>query len=302
MIELLKRTPLLASCAVIFYLAAAAIALPALAPTADIKILGATTSEQEQLDNLVSFAISEADTNSLTAASYLVEDLATGQIIAGQHLEAALPVASLTKLMTIWTVLQHTDVDEVVTVPAYDLTSINPSLGLKAGDKVYVRDLMLSALIGSGNDAANLLGQYVSNKVNLPFGELMNQEAINLGMKYSRFSNPMGFDSVANYSSARDLSILVKRLRTTGLLEEAKHARQYSFTSLQGQNYSINATNKLVGQYPDLQAVKTGFTNLALGGMINILETPRTEYLLIVIGSKDRESDTLQLRRQVLSR
>lgn len=285
-----------------FYFATVLIIRPAFAPTADIKILGASITEQEAIDNFVSFDISEQTDLDVRAASFLVSDLTSGQIILGKQFDSSLPIASLTKLMTVWTVLQHTEPEEVVTVPNTQFETTSPSLGLTVGDKIKVKDLVKSTLVGSCNDAASVLADYVSRKVNLPFDELMNQEAQNLGMKHSRFSNPMGFDSAANYSSAKDLLILVQKLNETRIFNSTSRAQSYTFQSELGKNYRTNATNKLITQYENIFAIKTGFTNLSLGSMITIVKTTDHQYLLIVIGSPDREGDTLKLRQQVMSR
>jgi serine-type D-Ala-D-Ala carboxypeptidase (penicillin-binding protein 5/6) len=302
--RIIKALGILLPALAIFYIGSTALANPALAPTANIKILGATSAEQNELGNFVSFPVPE-QTNQPTilAASYLVQNLETDQIIAGEQFDNSLPVASLTKLMTIWTALEHADLTEEVTVANVAANSkISPSLGLVNNDKVLVEDLINSILVGSANDAANLLGAHVSQKLNLPFSELMNQEAIELGLTHSRFSNPMGFDSVSNYSSAKDLSKLVKALNQKEIFKLPSHSNNYAFTSELGNKYSITATNKLISQYEDLSAVKTGFTNLALGSMINILRAADQDWLIIVIGSPDREADTLRLREQVLAR
>lgn len=286
----------------VFYFGSVGVIRPALAPTADIKILGASITEQELIDNFISFDLSLEKDLGIRAASYMVSDLESGQIISGKQLDSSLPVASLTKLMTVWTVLKHTESDEIVTIPNTRFETTSPSLGLSIGDKVQVKDLITSAIVGSSNDAASVLAFHVSEKVDLPFGELMNQEANNLGMKNSRFSNPMGFDSTANYSSAKDLQILVKKLDEANVFDFTSRAQSYSFQSESGKSYQTSATNKLINQYQNLYAIKTGFTNIALGSMINVVETSGRKYLLIVIGSPDREADTLKLRQDIMSR
>ena len=301
MSKLLFRSFLTTLVICITYLGSLGITQPALAPTADIKILGASTSEQEQLNNLVSYDLSEQPTVEILATGYLVMDLSSGQIVLGKQISSPLPIASLTKLITVWTVLKHTSLDEVVTVPQKKFENTSPSIGLIADDKVKVSDLINSILVGSNNDAADVLANYVVNKVNLPFVDLMNQEAVNLGMTNSRFSNPLGFDSTVNYSSAKDLSVLVSELIQTNIFDATYRATQYTFKSQLSRLYMTNATNQLINQYPDLKAVKTGFTPSALGSMINILETPSGDYLIIVIGSPEREKDTLKLRKQLLN-
>lgn len=278
------------------------LARPVYAPTGEVRILGATITEQDELDNLVNYELPNEPTNNVQAAGYLVKNLATDQIIAGEQFSNSLPVASLTKLMTIWTALQHVGLADTITVPNGELISVSPSLGLVAGDEVLVKDLVQACLVGSANDAADLLGKFVAQKTDLPFSELMNQQVTELGMVGSRFSNPMGFDSVVNYSSAKDLALLVTELDKRGVFADSSAASAYQFTSREGRTYSVQATNRLIGQYPDLLAVKTGYTNLALGGMINILKAGEERWLIIVIGSPDREADTLKLRQLVLAR
>ena len=66
--------------------------------------------------------------------------------------------------------------------------------------------------------------------------------------------------------------------------------------------YKISATNQLLEKYPDLEAIKTGYTEQAQGSMINLLKTPNTNYLIIVLGSPNREADTLKLREIILAK
>ncbi|HMQ01575.1 MAG TPA: serine hydrolase [Candidatus Doudnabacteria bacterium] len=301
--RIFRQLPFLILVGIFFYLNSVLIAYPALAPTANIKILGASTSEQEILQNFKSFEVATDNSiNSVRAASFLIQDLDSNQLIGAHHPDTSLPVASLTKLMTVWTALQYADMDEVVTVNHSAYETVSPSLGLLVGDEVKLSDLIYACLIGSSNDAARTIADYIGTKMNLPFSELMNQQAAQLGMKNSRFSNAMGFDSVVNYSSARDLSLLVKALTETGVFEQTWQAGNYRFTGKLGRIYQTTATNKLLNTYPDLRAIKTGFTNTALGSMITVVTTGTSRTLIIVIGSPDREGDTLQLRAKILAR
>lgn len=286
----------------LLFLSIAVISQTAFAPVNEEKAGNTVVRTEPTVSNITTFDLADAEVANVGAASFLVLDFSTDQILFGKQVDNSLPIASLTKLMTVWTVLQHSRSDEVVTVSNEHTLNISPSLNLVAGDKVKVGDLIQAILVGSANDAASVLGGHISAKLDLPFGELMNQEAVELGMKNSRFSNPMGFDSVVNYSSARDLTILVHKLYNEQLLKQSLSAQSYSFRSELGKDYSISATNKLTAQYPDLKAIKTGYTELAQGAMINLLEKGDKQWLIVVIGSPDRETDTLQLRKEILSR
>ena len=293
-ITVLVTTPLV-------YIATFSIASPSLAPTKEIKILGASSEEENQLKGFANFELSdEIDTNDITATSYYVENLNTNSVITKKYSKNPLPIASLTKLMTAWVTHRYGSFNDEYTITSSDTESISPTLGLVVGDKVKVNDLINSLLIGSANDAAVALGGYLESKENKPIEDLMNEEIINLGLSNSRFQNPIGLDSISNYASAEDIAILVKKLQPTGIFENTSKAEQYNFKSIQNNSYSVPATNKLINKYPNLYAIKTGFTNTALGSMVNILRNDDQQYLIIVIGSPDREGDTVKLMNKVL--
>lgn len=283
------------------YVATFSVASPSLAPTKEIKILGASSEEENQLKGFANFELSDQiDTNDIEATSYYVENLSNNSVVTKKYSKNPLPIASLTKLMTAWVTHQYGSFNDEYTITSNDTESISPSLGLVVGDRVKVNDLINSLLIGSANDAAVALGGYLESKERKPVQDLMNQEIINLGLSNSRFQNPIGLDSISNYASAEDIAILVKKLEPTGIFEETSKAQQYNFKSLLNNSYSVSATNKLITKYQNLYAIKTGFTNTALGSMVNILQKDDQRYLIIVIGSPDREGDTVKLMNKVL--
>src|SRR5262249_12273871 len=77
--------------------------------------------------------------------------------------------------------------------------------------------------------------------------------------------------------------------------------RSYSFTSLTGKKYYVKATNKLVSTDPEIYAIKTGFTDEAGGAMITEVNHLERKFIIIVLGSPDREGDTLKLKKAILS-
>jgi len=239
--------------------------------------------------------------SNVKAKSFLVYDVASGATLAQFNEAFPLPIASLTKLMTAYVVYQNSSLStDVVTISQKDKVEITPVLGLLENDHIKSIDLFNSMLIGSANDAAQTLANYVGQELNLPFVELMNQEAVRLGMKDSHFSNPIGFDSETNYSTAADLQKLVnvvERYRTFALVGRE---RSYDFISDDGNKYYIKATNKLLGGDPEISAIKTGYTDEAQGAMITQINHLGHKFIIIVLGSSDREGDTLHLKRAIL--
>lgn len=251
-------------------------------------------------DKESSFAISEQDLPEVKASSFEVTNLTSKTVLVSRRPDSALLVASLTKLMTTWIVVNFGDLEDQYQIATGDSKSFSPSLGLVTGDTVQVSDLLNSMLIGSANDAALALSHYVEKKQSKSFLELMNSEAKNLSLNDTRFSNPNGFDSDTNYSSAHDIKTLATKLYERHIFDNTSRSSSYSFSGALQKTYHVNATNQLLVKYKDLYAIKTGFTNEAQGSMVTILKYNQNEYLLIVLGSPDREADTLKLRQLII--
>lgn len=234
------------------------------------------------------------------ADSYLIFDEVSGQTIAERKPDTPLAIASITKLMTALVTEKFGDLDSSWAINNESTSDVRPVLGLTVGDKVKVSDLINSMLIGSANDAAAALGSYVESVTKKPMTELMNSQAKNLGMKSTHYENPIGWDSEQNYSTANDLKLLLDEIRPMTLFSSLDRKLSYSFTSETGKGYSVKATNTLLSSDPDIHAIKTGYTDEAKGAMITAIHKNNIKFVIIVLGSPDRESDTLLLKSQVL--
>ena len=235
----------------------------------------------------------------VTAKSFLVYDADSKIVLAEKGSTEKLAIASLTKLMTALIVYNTARLDEVTTIFDRDRVSESPVLGLQSGDQVKIGDLFNSMLIGSANDAALALSHWVERTSSSAFPILMNNTARQLGMFETNFSNPLGFDSQNNYSSAHDLALLVDATQRFTAFQLLGRSTSYEFTGLGGKHYSILATNKLIAADPELVAIKTGFTLEAQGTMITAATHNSHTIIIIVLGSSDRERDTLLLKHQV---
>ncbi len=231
----------------------------------------------------------------------MVYDVASGGKLAHLNENYPVPIASLTKLMTAYVAYKHVDLStETVIVGNGDGLDVSPALGVRFGDHIKAIDLFNSMLVGSANDAAQVLANYVARKTDLPFAMLMNQEAEQIGMKDSHFSNPVGFDSETNYSTAADLQLLVNAAQQYKAFALVGRETVYKFKSDDGFNYSVRATNKLVAGDPEISAIKTGFTEDAQGAMITEIKHDGHQFIIIVLASPNREQDTLKLKKAII--
>jgi len=240
------------------------------------------------------------DLEGVSAKAVLAYDLETGQILGGKNSGLQLPIASLTKLLTAWVVYQDGDLNDIVEIKNTDLVNVKPVLSLTPGDKIKISDLLNSMLIGSNNDAALALSNYVAEKTGQDFALLMNKAAKELGMRDSQFSNPFGFDYKGNYSTAADLQKLVNATQSLAVFTHLGRAQNFEFTSQSGRRYFTKATNRLLLKHPEIEAVKTGYTESSKGSMITKITLGGRKVILIAISSENREADTLKLE-QVLS-
>ncbi len=234
------------------------------------------------------------------ANSFLVYDELTGTTLAAHNPNAPVAIASLTKLMTAYTVQKYGQLDDEWVIASTSKIGVRPVLGLETGDKVVVKDLVDAMLVGSANDAASSLGEYLQSATKQPAIKTMNQEAKQLGMTSTNYENPIGFDSEQNYSTAADLKKLLVVIRPIKLFTDIDRKQSYSFTSELGKTYSVKATNTLLAGDEEIHAVKTGYTNEAQGAMITAIVHNDKRFIIIVLNSPDREGDTKLLKSQVL--
>ncbi len=237
--------------------------------------------------------------DSVEAGSFLVYDADSGVTLAERGSSKKLAIASLTKLMTALVVYNNTPFTDTVTITESDSIKEEPVLGLRIGDTVTVGDLFHAMLVGSANDAALALARVVERTQKVAFSILMNNTARQLNMFETNFSNPLGFDNQNNFSSARDLALLVNATRRHLAFQLLGHSTSYAFTSEQGHNYSITATNTLIAVDPEISAIKTGYTLAAQGAMITSASRNSHNLIMIVLDSPNREHDTLILKQAV---
>ncbi len=263
------------------------------------KVLGVSTQirgEPEEVGDLLVEKISEPNVEEVNAKSFLVFDLAGGQVLLAKNSKIRLGIASLTKLMTALVAYEHGDLNKSFIVEGKDTSNINPVLDLAAGDEVLALDIFNAMLVGSSNDAALALSNFVATSTGQNFVDLMNAEAKTLGMNSSHFSNALGFDSYYNYSTAEDLKILISKTQKLAAFSNLGRRNSYEFLGKFRLRYFAPATNKLIQANSDMSAIKTGYTAGSLGAMATKLQVGNRDIVILVLGSKDREGDTLKLK------
>lgn len=220
------------------------------------------------------------------AASYLVQvnDETRWENDVGRRL----PPASLTKIMTVLLVLEHYQPQEVVTVSLAAARESGARLGLKAGERMRVRDLLAASLLMSANDACHSLADHVAGNEK-HFVQLMNQRAREWGLKATHFTNACGHDGEQHYSSARDLAILAgKALDYPAFVELVAKPVMTIQSADSGRSFALENKNALIGRYPGAVGVKTGYTPKAGKCLIALAQRDGVKVMLVILHASNR--------------
>lgn len=201
----------------------------------------------------------------LAVKAYVLYDYNSSQIIVSQNGNARMPPASLTKLMTAYLTfdaLQHDTLSlkQILTVPqaAVSIAPGESRMLLTAGQEVSVDDLLHGLIVQSGNDAAITLALNIAGS-EIGFVDMMNKEALRLGMINTHFTNPAGLPDSQHYSSAADLAILSAAIvRDYPKYYPMFAQREFSFNNVKQAN-----RNRLLWLDPYADGIKTGHTESA---------------------------------------
>ncbi|HEY1058614.1 MAG TPA: serine hydrolase [Limnobacter sp.] len=246
------------------------------------------------------------DPLSLQSNVALVADADSQEVLYAKNPHAVLPIASITKLMTVMVNLEaNLDLDEVIEITTDDIdTYKNTHSRLKPGSEFTRRELMHMALMASENRAASALGRSYPGGMAACVAQ-MNKRAKQLGMMSTNYEETTGL-SVNNRSSASDLARLVMAARRFDLIREFSTDPGASVESVQGKRLNFHNTNRLVrkGDW-DIVLQKTGFINEA--GRCMVMQAKVGERNLVIVlldalGSAGRFADAERIRKFVNAR
>lgn len=235
------------------------------------------------------FAREPIDPFPFLASSYLVK--IDGRIVWAKDIHKRLPPASLTKIMTALIALEKTRPDEIVQVSKSAAKEDGSKIRLKAGDRLRAIDLICAALIHSANDACKALAEYIGGS-EANFVRMMNQRAQRMGMKNTHFANSCGHDHPNHYSTAYDLMILTEAAMRNPNFVKIVSTQRMEIRTVDGRRvFNLENKNKLIGSYPGVIGVKTGYTDRAGRCLIAWAERGSRRVLMILLNAPHRWDD-----------
>ena len=223
--------------------------------------------------------VSGAPAPELSAESAIVIDADSGAVLFDKAAREPVAPASLTKIATAILAIEGTDLGRWVESDVDSRTMHDSSLmGLLPGDCFTVADLLHGLMLPSGNDAALALGRHLAGS-DSEFVVAMNTLLHRLGLEDTSFANPHGLDEAGHHASAYDLAMLARYGMT---LPEFEAIVGKTYWAAHGsRTLTMNNGNYLLGSYPDVDGVKTGFTESA--GLTLVASATRDERRLFVV-------------------
>jgi serine-type D-Ala-D-Ala carboxypeptidase (penicillin-binding protein 5/6) len=230
------------------------------------------------------------------ARAWVLVDARDGSTLAARAADTEAPVASATKLMTAYAARRDLPLSKDVAAPPYQALAAESLVGLRAGERISVRDLLYGLILASGNDAAFALADAAAGSQERFVAE-MNRDARRLGLRDTSYANPIGLDQAGNYSSARDLATLAIELRQDRFFRKLFDTPETTVHS-GGRAIRLSNRNTLVRTVPWVNGIKTGYTLDA--GYVLVGSGARKGVTLVsaVLGApseSDREAATLEL-------
>jgi len=226
----------------------------------------------------------------LRSASALVQDQGTGELLLQKHPDAALPIASITKLMTAMVLLDaQPDLRAPITILEEDKDVLRHSRSrLPVGTTLTRGEALLLALMASENRAAHALGR--TYPAGLPaFVAAMNAKAHALGLTMAHFEDPAGLSS-GNVASALDLARIVDQAHHYPLIRTCSTQEE---TTIQGRFHPIafHNTNRLL-QSPRwrIGLSKTGFIDESGQCLVMQAQLNQRPMLIVLLDSNGRGS------------
>ncbi len=232
------------------------------------------------------------------AAAYWVE--IDGRPLWAGHADERLPMASLAKLMTALVAVEQGGLDDWADVSAAAAAETGTRIGLRRGERVRRRDLLLAAMVRSANDACRALADAVGAEADVraptaAFVARMNARAVALGLRDTRYANPCGHDDAAQYTSARDLATLAHAVLAEPVLAEAAQRREVRVRTAAGRELSARTTNALLDGLAGARGLKTGTTPAAGRCLVALVERDGRQVLAVLLHAPERWWDSVGL-------
>jgi D-alanyl-D-alanine carboxypeptidase (penicillin-binding protein 5/6) len=233
----------------------------------------------------------------IAAKAYILVDVLSGQTLAAQNADEPREPASLTKLMTAYLAFAALRDKQIVPSQAVNVSehawrAEGSRMFIEPRKAVSVDELLRGEIVQSGNDAAIALAETVAGSESA-FVERMNREAARLGMKNTHFANATGLSAPQHVSTAADLA----RIAAAIIRDFPEYYPLYSIKEYRYNNISQSNRNRLLWTDPNVDGMKTGFTDAAGYCLVASAKRGPRRLLSVVLGAGSDASRAIESQK-----
>jgi D-alanyl-D-alanine carboxypeptidase len=217
--------------------------------------------------------------------SSIVVDAGTGDVLEDVNADEPRHPASLTKMMTLYLAFEalrdrRIELDQAVPVSSHAASMSPTKLGLIPGSRITVEEAILGLVTKSANDAASALGELLGGSEDR-FAQMMTLRARALGMSHSTFQNASGLPDPDQWTTARDLALLGRRL----VADYPVYYRYFSTPSFTWHRQVIFNHDNLLRSYPGADGLKTGYTEASGHNLVTSAVRGGVRLIGVVLGA-----------------
>jgi D-alanyl-D-alanine carboxypeptidase len=214
----------------------------------------------------------------------LVMDSNTGTVLFQENAHKSRYPASLTKVMTIYLTfeaLKNGDLEsnQLLTVSNYAATRPKVNMGLRAGEKISVKDAIACSIIKSANDTATVLAEAIAGSES-EFAKQMTRKAKELGMYNTTFRNASGLHHPEQKTTAYDMAIMALNM----VRDHPEYYHLFAKKNFSFRGKSFQGHNRVLNHYYGATGLKTGFVNASGFNLITSAQRGTEKLIGVVMG------------------
>ena len=231
----------------------------------------------------------------VTATAAILVDGRSGQVLYSRNPHLIWPPASTTKIMTALVAAESTPLSTLITVsPQVARFRDGSVVGLPAGARIPLHDLLYALLLPSGNDVALAIAEGTAGTVSA-FVARMNAEARRLGATQTHFGSPHGLYTPDNYTTAYDLTVITRAALRNPTIAEIVRTKRWTFRPAGYAPRVLYNHNKLLARYPGADGVKTGYVDESGLTLVASATHGGWRLIAVVLHTRDMWGDSSRL-------
>ncbi len=224
----------------------------------------------------------------------LVYNLTDDQLVFIKNPKYKGSIASMVKLMTAMISIDQINPNKQITISKSASNVEEDSMGILEGEKYNLEQMLYGLMLPSGNDSALALAEQIEPNNYLPFVDLMNKKAKEIGMKNTIFTNPSGLqeENENQYSTLEDVLIMARyAIKNYPLIKQIAETKAYSIENSNNHHEQTIYNQNFMLEYPNVRGLKTGYTPEAGLCIVIYAVVNGKEVIAIVLNSDNRKAD-----------